>query len=472
MATRNFEKLESFSEIFKIEPGEVERLGFFDITPAVDSPLYIDPKLLTDDVSPFFVGAKSLLTKQFEIILLAISKIEEETKEDIYWEAANNGLKFKELQGTCLGYSIESTMGHAVGRKIRSSIISRIRKIMSKGYVEPEILDLVCVFTDDFGCDLASDLITYLIRDIIFKYNRSIITELKLESFSQIKYMGYKLLENPYRKGTPIILLPKSILSDLPVFYSFKDIELACQLNEEARRTLQTYLKISGITRKTAIFNYLMSNDDLLKQLIDNYSSTKGNLYDYESDPLCVWKFRIILNDAVNNHPEVFLLNSSINKRNICDIATECLNNFKHLIEDCGGRNQITHFKEKGLQFLFFASSYSICKSNGVDLCPEVNHGQGPIDFYLTNGIDKVSIEAKKSTNTAYLHGLQKQLPAYMKANESKYGFYLFFNYDNGDSEKINKLYKAYNKMDESLKRKIKIVIIDSFEKESASKIK
>lgn len=472
MAKRNFAKLESFSEIFKIEPEQVKSLGFFDITPAVDSPLYIDPKLLTDDVSPFFVGAKSLLTKQFKKILLAISKIGEETKRDIYWEAANNGLKFKELQGTCLGYSKESTMGHGVGQKTRSSIISRIRKIMSKGYVEPEILDLVCVFTDDFGCDLASDLITYLIRDIIFKYNESIITELKLESFSQIKYMGHKLLENPCRKGTPIILLPKSILSDLPICYSFEDIAFACQLNKEAREALQTYLEISETTRKTAIFNFLMGNDDLLKKLIDNYSSSKGNSYDYEADPLCVWKFRIILNDAVNNFPEVFLLKSSINKRNICDIATECLKNFKHLIEDCGGRNQITHFKEKGLQFLFFASSYSICKANGVDLCPEVNHGKGPIDFYLTNGIDKVCIEAKKSTNTAYLHGLRKQLPAYMKSNESKYSFYLFFNYDNGSSKKIQKLYDAYNKMDESLKQKIKIVIIDSFEEESASKIK
>ena len=470
MAIRDCSKLESFSEMFKIKPEEVERLGFFDITPAVDSPLYIDPKLLTDNVSTLFVGAKRTLTGQFSKILLAVSKIEEESDNDIFWEAANNGLKFREIQGTCLGYSRDSTDGHAVGQKIRSLIISRTRKIMSKGFVEPELLDLVCVFTDGFGCDLASDLITYLIKDVIFKYNLSLIGELKLECYSKISYMGYELLENPCRKGTPIILLPKAILSDLPICYSFEDIEFACQLNEETRQSLQTYLKISETTRKTALFNFLMGNDDIFKQLIDKYSSSNGNLYDYESDPLCIWKYRSILNNAFTNYPEIFSLNAAINRHNIIEIADECLNNFKHLIEDCGGRNQITNFKEKGLQFLFFASSYSICKSNGVDLCPEVNHGQGPIDFYLTNGVDKLSIEVKKSTNTAYLHGLKKQLPTYMKANDSKIGYFIYFNYDSDDTKKIKKLYNAYNEMEESLRQKIKIIVIDSFKKESASK--
>lgn len=462
--------LKSFSELFDVSKSDVERLGFFDITPAVDSALYIDAQLLNDNISPYFKNASSILKRELSKIVAVISKIKDEDQNDVFYKSADKALKFKEIQGTCLGYSQQSTYGKGIGPTIRKDIISNIKQITSKGFLEPEIMELLCVFTDGFGCDLSSDLITFLLKNVILDYNVRIIEELKLQSHKRIKYLGKQVLENPFRPKTPLLLLPKCILSDLPICCTFEDISYAYQQNEEARKNLQSYIDVNGVLEKKKVFEILMSDNNFIQVLLDSYKGKSGNKYDFETDPLCVWKFRDIIENATNNNPSIFHITSSFNKAKVKEVAIECLNVYKHLIEDCGGRNQIQKFNEKGLQFLFFASSYVACMTNGVDLCPEVNHGRGPIDFYLTNGIEKISIEMKKSTNSQYKHGLNVQLPAYMESNGSAYGYYVFMNYDVETSKRIEALYKVYNSLDSSIKKSIEVVVIQSSKLESASK--
>lgn len=395
MAIKDLGKLKSFSELFDIDSSKVEELGFFDITPAIDSPLYIDAKLLDDNILPNFKNAASTLKGNFNKLLDLIIKIDSESNKDPFWRAANKFLTFTEIQGTCLGYAENSTAGRGVGKMIRADIISNIRKIISKGYIEPELLSLICVFTDNFGCDLSSDLVTFLIKDIIFEYNLFLIKEMGLDDKPKIKYMGYELLKNPYRENVPILLVPKSILSDLPVCLSFEDVPYACQLNEEARQELQTYIGISEASKKSAALQYLLVNKELIGKMISHYCSVNGKTYDYESDPLCICKFRNIIEELDMLYPDFFDVDNSFSKKNVKDICSECLKRFKHFVEDCGGRNQIIKFDEKGIQFLFYAMSYYFCSSNGIDLCPEVNHGKGPVDFYFTNGSERISGDLK-----------------------------------------------------------------------------
>lgn len=469
MASKNLEQLKSFSELFGVSKDDVVRLGFFDITPAVDSALYIDAKLLKDFNIPHFSNAANKLRQEFSKILSLISKCSIESNDDIFYKAAFKALDFVELQGTCLGYSQDGTIGRGVGDTTRKTIISNIKQLMSKGPLDPEILELICVFTDGFGCDLSSDLVTFLLKDIIFDYNLFIIEELGLEKENKVDYFGVKLLENPYRKGKPLILLPKDILSDLPLCNSYEDICYVYKQNEEARQNLQVYIDANGTLAKDKVLELLLTDDNLLRDLLDSYKSSSAKGYDYESDPLCVWKFRDIIAKATDNYPGIFAVSGTMQTGTVKDIASECLKIFKHLIEDCGGRNQIQKFSEKGIQFLFFATSYYICKSNNISLCPEVNHGRGPIDFFLTDGGEKISIEFKKSKNQQYKHGLSVQLPNYMDANDSVFGYYVFMNYDSIATKKIRYLYDVYNSMPEKRKTCIEIVVIQSTKLDSAS---
>lgn len=462
-------KLKPFSELFNVDKADVERFGFFDITPAVDSPLYIDSKLLTDNVSPFFTNARSLLKKELTNIVTIIAKIKEESEKDVYYRSANKHLTFKEIQGTCLGYSNDSTAGRAIG-SFKKAIISDLKQLTSEGFMDPELMELLCVFTDGFGCDRSSDLITFLLKDIILDYNIHLIDELKLGNYKKIEYFGKTVLENPCRPGTPLLLVPRAILSDLPVCNSFEDIGDAYQQNEEARKNLQAYIDINEALTKRQFFELLAKDKTLVQNLLDAYKRKVGRLYDYETDPLCVCRYRDIIDEALENNPSLFSSEQKFDKTNIKEVAASCLETFKHLIEDCGGRNQIQGFREKGLQFLFFASSFAKCQDNGIDLCPEVNFGRGPIDFYLTNGTERISIELKKSTNTQYKHGLQVQLPDYMKSNKSNFGYYVFMNYSSEESKKIDSLYDVRNTLDAKIRNKIDLVIIQCSKMESASR--
>ena len=73
--------------------------------------------------------------------------------------------------------------------------------------------------------------------------------------------------------------------------------------------------------------------------------------------------------------------------------------------------------KEKASQRLFFAVAYSYCKANNIDLTPEADSGNGPVDFKLSQGFDsKLVVEVKLSTNGRLVHGYEKQLEIYKKA--------------------------------------------------------
>lgn len=466
---KNIDKLKSFSEIFNIAKEDVERLGFFDITLSIDSKLYIDPKLLTDNNALFFVNAKSELKKFFENLVTIISKIKK--PNDVFWEAANKMLTFKEIHGTCLGYSDSSIYGRSFGPAIRKDIIERVKALTDDGNIDSNLLELLPIFTNGFGCDLSSDLITFAIKDVIFEYNLKIIEELRLQDKDLISYMGKKFLKNPFKEKLPILLLPKNILSDLPLCDCFEDISNSTYVSEEVRKNLQSYIEIKSDDKKDQIYNFLLTNRDILKTLLYSYANLCGKNYDFETDSLCLSKFREIIKDIETNDCTFYHTTEDLTKLNSYEVSKKCIELFRKLIENKGGRKAIQKFNEKGIQFLFFASSYYFCKVNGVDILPEVNCGSGPVDFLFTNGTKRISVEFKLSKNPDYIHGLQKQLPEYMANNDSVYGFFVFMNFSSETSVRIKRINDAKNSIDQELRKNIEICIVQCDIKPSASRI-
>lgn len=468
---RNLGKLKPFSELFNVSKSDVLRLGFFDITPAVDTKLYIDPKLLSDDVCQGFSGAKTTLKSKFDTLVNIISRIKREEGGDVMYEAAVKSLTFKEITGTCLGYSQESIDGNAFGPDQVKEIINRIKQLTDQGYISNDVLELVSIFTPGFGCDLTSDLITFELKDILFTYNEYIIKELNLEKFPSVLYYGHKLLRNPCKeKDVPIILVPAEILSSLPVCTSFYEISEACMANEDARNALQTYIDVNNKYTKDDIFRLISVNPDFAGLLFESYKNSLGNKYDFKKDPLCVIKYREFVDYCLNNSSSRLMFSKTTNLMDIEAVAKECLSIFKHLIENCGGWKFLQSCDEKGAQFIFYALSYTICKENNVSIYPEVDFGNGPVDFLMDNCSKRVSIEFKLSTNSGYQYGIKNQLPTYMLSNQSDFGFFVFINLEDKKSKKIEKVYEAKNKITKIDSSKIDIYIVQAHERPSASK--
>ena len=471
MSTKRFDKLESFSNYFKVSNEDIERLGFFDVTLDFDSQLYIDSKLLTDYNAPHFLNASSMLKEQFTDLIRLLRHARTTDCSDMFWKEADKRLTFTELHGTCLGYSSNGIIGKAIGKKLRKNVLTRIWTLIQEGKDDPEIFELVCVFTEQFGCDRTSDLVTHMIREVIFEYNESIIEELKLNSFPLIGYQKHKLLQNPYRPKNPILLLPKSILSDLPVCFDFDDIEYAVMENEEARLNLQKYIDFNQPYTKNDIFKAILNDEEVYKSLIKTFKKATGKNYNFDDDPKCCYKFRDILHDAYLNHEEAFLEFDLSQPFDIVSVTEKCISLFKHLVEDCGLRSSVYKFDEKGSQHLFYATSYYYCSLHQIALCPEANSGRGPVDFFLTNGSEKISVELKKTSHQKYVEGLTKQLPEYMKSNDSTLGYYLLLNVDSKETRKIKRIMDARNSLPDEYRDRIKVEIIEAFPIPSASKL-
>ena len=80
---------------------------------------------------------------------------------------------------------------------------------------------------------------------------------------------------------------------------------------------------------------------------------------------------------------------------------------------------------EKTTQRLFFAVAYAYCKSNSIDITPEADTGNGPVDFKFSKGLHpKILVELKLSKNDVK-HGHDVQLPAYVEAEEADRSHYV-----------------------------------------------
>ncbi len=466
MNTSKYKKLLSFSNHFNIRQEDVSRLGFFDAILGVDSRLYIDPKLVKECSEVGFDDAASKLTKAFSKLFTLIKQ----SDNKVYKEAVIKYLSFKEIRGTCLGYSSDGVNGSCIGPKIRNSIIERIKEIIDSGHVDYEIFELLDIFVEGFGCDRTSDFIAHFIESCIIKYNLFIIEELKLYDHPMIRYNDHLLLQNPIRPDLPILLLPKTILSDLPVFYSFEDLNFISSISEKARKNLQKYVDLTGDWNKDKMFNVLLNDSEAYESIVDSYRQTKGKPYSFELDKKGLFVYKEIALQEREKHPELFADTSGLIIDNLYSVVKKCVSVFKHLVEDCGLRKSVKKYDEKAAQNLFLATCYIYCVDNDIALLPECDSGRGPVDFVFTNGKEKISVELKKSSNTNYKDGLSKQLVDYMRANESVRGFFLFFNVDSEETKKKQSIIKRYNELPEEYKNKIDLEIIESFDIPSASK--
>ncbi len=79
-----------------------------------------------------------------------------------------------------MGYSNQGTSGNAIGKELRKNILETIKELQKSGEVDPVIFELLNVFQEKVGCDRVSDLLTFILRKHIIKYNIRINQELGL----------------------------------------------------------------------------------------------------------------------------------------------------------------------------------------------------------------------------------------------------------------------------------------------------
>lgn len=462
----------SFTDKYNIDKEEFSSTGAFDVILDVDSRVFIDPALLDKCIEPEFVGCKNKVEKYFTniITLLSCSK----SRGDRFWKKADELLTFKEIAGTCFGYS-KGTDGNAIGPVYRQMILQSMHELIEAGEKDPTIFELLGVFEEGIGCDRISDLLTFILLPEILIYTQRILFKFGLDTHT-VSYnrIEYKTAINDYN-GSSIKLLPKSILSPLPIAESFDDIDLICQENERIRQEINEYINFGRREKlsKGEIFALMKSSVSFRKGLLSAYKNIPCLSYDFNQDPIGEYAWYNSAREYVSKYPLVLDTTVLVADEGIFNIVRLICEQFKRLIEDNGLNELLYNDKkqpkhERAAQLLFFGIADAYCNTNNIDLTRECNSGRGSVDFKLSKGAkEKVIVEVKLTSNSQLKHGIEVQLPIYMQQEKTLKAIYLII--DNGHSKALEKFVDFYSKLDINDKDKIPYYVIDATSKDSAS---
>lgn len=157
-------------------------------------------------------------------------------------------------------------------------------------------------------------------------------------------------------------------------------------------------------------------------------------------------------------------------------IVTQIIEQFRFLVEERRFSEELYQQNgsprpEKSAQRLFFAIAYAYCKANNLDITPEADTGNGPVDFKVSQGFTgRVLVEIKLSTNSRLVKGYTRQLETYKTAEETQRGFYLVIDVGQmGEKEKA--LMAAKNEAAARGDQTSPIILVSGTRKPSASKL-
>lgn len=471
-----------FSKAFGVDPKKLKRLGALDVTLALDTKLFIDPLLLgSSQHEAINTTATDLYKQHYETIikLLKASK----ALDDPAWKAALKLIKSKEIAGTCIGYGAATIHGSAIGYATALRLTKIAAQIINLGVEDPDLFAAMALFEGGIGPDKISDMTTGIILPALAKFNDLILKKLSLKGeVFDINGCDYIFMRNPYEATpTPIILLPTDILRDLPIAADWDDVASAAYQNERLREQINKHVSEIWAAKtkrdKEELKRQALNNKAAFTTLLNAIKSVSRKAYDITQDPdgLVRWsEFADLYTDANPLKLKTTAINSLEDAYNI---VLEIVKQFKHLIENCGLNKELYKpnrdpHRESTAQRLFFAVSYSYCKSNDIDLSPEIDTGNGKIDFKFSKGFkSRILVEVKLSTNSAVISGYQNQLEIYKASQETMKAVYLIL--DVGLlGTKLKRLTAIKNKALKEGEPLSDIEVIDGIIKPSASKRK
>jgi hypothetical protein len=472
------------SEYFHFEGALLEGLGVLNPTLNVDTRLFIDPLLLGNSGHPEInTGARTTYRKHFETIVALLAGSKE--PNDAPWRGALRLLSFPEIKGTCLGYGAQSAAGSGSGEAMRENLIRTGKEIVDLGVREPDLFIAMALFEEGFGPDLISDMTTNVILGDLLAFNERILAHLPIPRQNvTLRLQNGNRFEvslpiNPFMKaGDPVILVPLDILRALPVASDWSDVEHAASQNEQIRNLLNAQIadfwKIKTLREKDKLRQWALSGKDEFHTLIEMIHAVPPIPYDSKADPEGEIFWRTISAKLAEREPLEIKQPANLDLAGVTLVVTQIVEQFRFLVEARRFSEELYYENkprpERAAQRLFFAVAYAYCKANNLDITPEAETGNGPVDFKVSSGFTgRVLVEIKLSTNDI-VKGYSRQLETYKAGEETSKGFYIVI--DVGQmGEKDEALLEVKNLAASRGEPVSDVIFIDGARKPSASKL-
>jgi hypothetical protein len=456
------------SDVLGVSDKDIERKGVFNSFVGLDSKLHVDPSLLSIIKIKEFAKSSQKLRKYFSDIVKVIENISR--VGDPFYKRSVQLLTFHETASVALGYSDNSSSGSGIGTNLAKNILETARAIINAGVKDPEIFELIGLFEEGIGADRISDMTVKILEDDFKFYSQRVAIELK------IKTQKFKEFNLPFDPETEkaIILVPAKLLRDLPIAYSWEEIDYVCKYNSELRGVMNNIIgsswKEAKKKKKSDLREIILRKPEVLSDLIKQYREKPKSSYDFESDPSGEVLWATFAQKA-KDHPLDLLAfkKKSLNCDELLQVVKLICTQFAKLIESNGWNEFLNNGKkirnERFPQKLFFGVADVYCEANGLDITRESNAGIGALDFKVSDGKVKVAVEIKYSKNQNLINGYEVQLPAYVKSERACGAIYLVIRVSDND-KRLKELEKLPDK------GKPHLIIVDGRTKPSASKRK
>lgn len=474
-----------FSIYFGVDEKLLSANGILNPTLNADTKLFIDPFLLpTSDHPEISRGGLATYRKHFETVIKLLSASKQEG--DVPWRNARRLMEFPEVKGTCLGFGAQSISGSGSGSFTTAGVMQTAKAIVDLGVDDPDLFVAMGLFEEGIGPDRISDMATNIILPDLLQFNKRVLPllgvptkQVTIALKSGASYTA-DLATNPFQKDkdTPIILVPTDILRDLPIATDWSDVADAASKNSALRHRVNK--QIAEIWRrrtlkdKDALRKWAMSSGDTFHLYLKLLRDVKPEAYDVEGDPLGELVWRRVAETIATDQPFKIAISQSPNIEAATGVVLKIIDQFQFLIEKRRLSEDLYHEgnprPEKAAQRLFFAVAHAYCKANNLDLTPEADTGNGPVDFKMSFGFTgRVLVEIKLSTNSKVVAGYTRQLQTYKAAEETTRGFYVVI--DVGNMGRKDKQLIATKNAAAKSQKTSDIIFIDGRRRPSASKL-
>jgi hypothetical protein len=473
-----------FSKHFDIDPQHVADCGTFDPVLNGDTKLFIDPMLLEHTSNEqFAIKSRKAFNDYFEIVIKLIAGSKE--RGDAAWKAAERKLQFPEVPFTCLGYGASTIRGSGGGSAQTSKLVQTASQIIDLGVADPDLFVAMALIEDGIGPDRISDMTTKVILATLIEHTASVCKKLHVPTvpmtfmLSNGERFNGDLPRNPFDSASgPVILVPRDILRELPVATDWDSVGDAASKNAALRTDLNERIAEIWMAKtkrdKAAIRDRALSSDASFLDLLDLLKGIPATSYDFSADPSGEVFWSRLISTLKDTSIQKIEKPNAWTREAILSVVDKIIENFRHLVEDRRLSEELYHDgkprAEKAAQRLFFVVAHAFCKANDLDLTPEADTGNGPVDFKVSSGFTgRVLVEIKLSTNGKVVARYTRQLDAYATAEEAAAAYYVVVDVGQAGG-KIDRLFAEKNLLAMSSKPTRPIVVIDATRKPSASK--
>lgn len=468
-----------FTSIFKVKPEKLRRAGLFDPILNADTKLFVDPLLLPASGDTIIKREGVAAFDAYFGNVIALLRKSTRTG-DVPWRNAERLFTFREPRETCLGYGDSTTHGNAIGPTLRAVLLQTAKEIIDLGVEDPKLFALMALLEDNIGADRISDLTTHAIKPVLYKLNHEILERwgVATEAF-ELQGNKYQLARNPFEtsRPSPVLLLPKDILRQLPIAHDWSEVGDAAGKNEELRQRVSKYIgdiwAVRTRAEKHRAREAVLRDRRAYDALAEAVARTEKLPYDPAMDVEGHYIWREVLSELAEKFPVKIVKASTETAQELERIVDQIIEAFQDLVENKGQWEHFWHGDEcrheRAVQRLFFAVADVYCKANNLDVSPEADSGGGPVDFKFSSGYAaRLLVEIKLSTGKV-VHGYEKQLEVYKKAESTYRARYLIVDVG-GMGSKLEKVLAIKNRRAGAGDKTVDVIVVDGKPKVSASK--